>query len=58
VVNCFAVPNAETARLITSLVDCTLLVVEDNVTRESHFRKTLNGLDRTRLLGTVLNRAR
>lgn len=57
VVNFSAVPNAETARLISSLIDCTLLIVEDNVTRESHFRKALNGLDRTRLLGTVLNRA-
>ncbi len=58
VANFPAVSNADTARLYSSLVDCMLLVAEDAVTRVTHFSKALGGLDRTTLVGTVLNRAK
>ncbi len=58
VANFPAAASAETAKLLSSLVDSILLVVEDTVTREKHLSKALGGFDRTKLVGTVLNRAK
>lgn len=58
VANLPAVTNTETAKLYSGLVDSILIVVEDTVTREAHYRKALAGLDKTKLVGTVLNRAK
>lgn len=58
VANLPAISSTETAKLYSSLVDCMLLVAEDCVTRDAHFSKALKGLDKTTLVGTVLNRAK
>ena len=52
-----AITSAEHARVYAALADSTLLVVEDTVTRDAHLRKALAMIDRSQLLGTVLNRA-
>lgn len=44
------------ARTYTSLVDSTLLIVEDTATREAHLRKALALIGKSQLLGIVLNR--
>lgn len=41
-----------------ALVDAVLLVVEDGVTREADYRRTLESIGKGKLIGTVLNRAR
>ncbi len=51
-----SITSADHARAYNALVDSTLLVVEDTVTRDAHLRKALAMIDRSRLLGIVLNR--
>ena len=46
---------AEDARVFESLVDSLLLVVDDQVTRETDLRSALAALDKSKLLGSVLN---
>ncbi|MGI9259009.1 MAG: CpsD/CapB family tyrosine-protein kinase [Gammaproteobacteria bacterium] len=58
VANLPAISGADAATLYSSLVDCILLVAEDSVTRVAHYRKTLDALDKTKLVGTVLNRTK
>jgi capsular exopolysaccharide synthesis family protein len=50
------ITSAVSARTYTSLVDGTLLIVEDTVTKQAHLRKALAMIGKSKLLGTVLNR--
>ncbi len=56
VVDLPSITSAESTRTYTSLVDSTLLIVEDTATRVAQLRKALAMIDKSRLLGTVLNR--
>ncbi len=51
-----SITSAASARTYTSLLDGTLLIVEDTATREAHLRKAIAMIGKSRLLGTVLNR--
>jgi len=46
------------AQAFESLVDAILLVVEDEVTRETDLKLALADLDKSKLIGTVLNNSR
>ena len=50
------ITSAASALTYASLVDGTLLVVEDTVTTEAHLRKAIAMIGKSQLLGTVLNR--
>ena len=43
--------------MFEQLADALLLVVEDGMTKERDYLQTMRAIDKSKLLGTVLNKA-
>lgn len=52
-----AIGSADDAQAYRSIMDAFLLVIEDGVTREAEYRAALHALEKSNLIGTVLNNA-
>lgn len=51
------ISSSDDAQAYKSIMDAFLLVIEDGVTREAEYRAALHALEKSNLIGTVLNNA-
>ena len=50
--------NTADALTVMPIIDCALVVVEDDVTKESELKEAVGLMSTTNVIGTVLNKAK